>query len=47
MVRERLRIYKQVGVNTLHVSPDGQTLDERVANLARLVDLVKEINAEV
>jgi F420-dependent oxidoreductase-like protein len=46
MVRERLRIYKQVGVNTLHVNPDGQTLDERVANLARLVELVKEINAD-
>ena len=46
MVRERLRMYKQAGVNSLQVNPDGQTLDERVANLARLVELVKEINAE-
>jgi hypothetical protein len=30
----------------LQVDPDGQTLDERLAILARLVELVKEINAE-
>src|SRR6266567_7242814 len=46
MVRDRLRIYRQTGVNTLHVSPDGNTLDERLTTLARLVALVKEIDAE-
>jgi F420-dependent oxidoreductase-like protein len=46
MVRERLRVYKQTGVNTLHVSPDGKTLDARLTTLARLVELVKEINTE-
>jgi len=30
----------------LQVLPDGETLDERLATLARLVELVKEINAE-
>jgi hypothetical protein len=33
-------------VNTLQVNPDGHSLDERLANLARLVELVQEINAE-
>jgi len=46
MVRERLRAHRQAGVNTLQVNPDGQTLDERLATLARLVELVKEIDAE-
>jgi F420-dependent oxidoreductase-like protein len=45
MVRERLRAHRHAGVNTLQVNPDGQTLDERLATLARLVELVKEINA--
>ncbi len=46
MVRERLRIHRHVGVNTLLVNPDGQMLNERLATLARLVELVKEIDAE-
>ncbi len=46
MVRERLRAHRHTGVNTLQVNPDGQTLDERLATLARLVELVNEINAE-
>ena len=31
---------------TLQVNPDGETLDERLATLARLVELVEEINGE-
>jgi alkanesulfonate monooxygenase SsuD/methylene tetrahydromethanopterin reductase-like flavin-dependent oxidoreductase (luciferase family) len=46
MVRERLRAHRYAGVNTLQVNPTGQTLDERLATLARLGELVKEINAE-
>ncbi len=46
MVRERLRAHRRAGVNTLQVNPDGQTLDQRLTTLARLVELVKEINAE-
>src|SRR5579859_694543 len=44
MVRERLRAHRHAGVNTLQVNPDGQTLDERLTTLARLVELVKEID---
>ncbi|HEU5230205.1 MAG TPA: LLM class F420-dependent oxidoreductase [Ktedonobacteraceae bacterium] len=46
MVRERLRIHRRAGVTTLQVSPDGQTLEQRLATLARLVELVKEVDAE-
>ena len=46
MVRELLRAHRRAGVNTLQVIPDGQALDEQLATLARLVELVKEINAE-
>ena len=46
MVRERLRTHRRAGVNTLQVNPEGQSLDERLTTLARLVELVKEIDAE-
>jgi F420-dependent oxidoreductase-like protein len=42
MVRERIHIHRNAGVNTLRVEPDGATLDERLATLARLMELVKE-----
>ncbi len=43
MVRERLRIYQAAGVTTLRVEPEGNTLDERLTTLARLIELVKEV----
>ena len=46
MVRERLRTHRRAGVNTLQVNPEGQSLDERLATLARLVELVREIDAK-
>jgi F420-dependent oxidoreductase-like protein len=42
MVRERLRLYRTAGVNTLRVEPAGEMLEERLETLARLNDLVKE-----
>ncbi len=46
MVRERLRVHRNAGVNTLLVNPDGQTLDERLATLGRLTELVREVQEE-
>lgn len=46
MVRERLRAHRRAGVNTLHVSPAGSTLDERLTTLARLAELIEEVDAE-
>ncbi len=40
MVRDRIRVHRAAGVTTLRVEPDGETLNERLATLGRLVDLV-------
>ncbi|HET8843908.1 MAG TPA: LLM class F420-dependent oxidoreductase [Ktedonobacteraceae bacterium] len=46
MVRERLRVHRRAGVNTVNVAPLGKTLDERLQVLGQLIDLVKEVEAE-
>ena len=46
IVRERLRVYRRAGANTLQVNLDGKTLDERLATLGQVVELVREVNAE-
>ena len=40
MVRDRLALYRDAGIDTLRVEPAGETLDARVATLGRLRDLV-------
>ena len=44
MVRDRIRAYRDAGVTTLRVEPDGATLDARLATLGRLVELVRSLN---
>jgi alkanesulfonate monooxygenase SsuD/methylene tetrahydromethanopterin reductase-like flavin-dependent oxidoreductase (luciferase family) len=46
MVKQRIRAYRDAGVTTLRVEPDSQKVEERVATLGRLVDLVKSVDAE-
>lgn len=46
MVKERIRVYRDAGVTTLRAQPEGKTLGERVETLGRLVQLVREVNAE-
>jgi hypothetical protein len=46
MVRERIRKYRDAGVNTLRLQPDGRTLKERLDTLGRAVDLVREVAKE-
>ena len=43
MVRERLRVWRDAGVNTVRLYPSGDTLDARLTTLARAIDLVHEI----
>ena len=45
-VKDRIRAYRDAGVNTLRLGPTGKTLDERVNTLGRVMDLVHEVNAE-
>ena len=45
-IRRRLREYRDCGVDTLRVGPAGDSLDERIAALGELLDLVADVNAE-
>jgi F420-dependent oxidoreductase-like protein len=43
MVRDRLTLYRDAGIDTLRVEPAGETLDARIATLGRLRDLVRAL----
>jgi F420-dependent oxidoreductase-like protein len=43
MVKDRIRAYRDAGVTTLRVEPDGAMLDARLATLGRLVELVRSL----
>ena len=45
-IRRRLREYRACGVNTLRVGPMGDSLDQRLAGLGQLLELVADVNAE-
>lgn len=46
-VKDRIRAYRDAGVDTLRLGATGKTLDEQVATLGRVMDLVAEVNGEV
>ena len=43
MVRERLRVWRDAGVDTVRMYPAGDTLDDRLATLGRALDLVRSL----
>ncbi len=43
-IRRRLREYRECGIDTLRIGPSGDTIDERVAALGQMVDLVNDVN---
>ena len=45
-VQERLRAYREVGVDTIRVGLRGEDNGERLEQLGRLMDLVAAVNAE-
>ncbi len=45
MVTQRIHTYRDAGITTLRLEPDGETLDERVRTLARAMDLVTAVSA--
>lgn len=45
-IRRRLRMYRDCGVDTLRVGPAGETVDELLECLGRLLELVGEVNRE-
>lgn len=46
MVRERLRVWRDVGVDTVRFCPAGETLDARLATLGRAIDLVRDLDRD-
>lgn len=45
MVRERLRVWQDAGVDTVRLYPAGGTLAEKLATLGRAIDLVRAVSA--
>ncbi|WP_017590127.1 LLM class flavin-dependent oxidoreductase [Nocardiopsis ganjiahuensis] len=45
-VRERLRVWRDAGVDTVRLYPSGKDLRERLATLGRALELVREVDAE-
>lgn len=46
MVRARVRAYRDAGVTTLRLQPEGRSLKERLETLGRALDIVKSVSAE-
>ncbi|WP_369368479.1 LLM class flavin-dependent oxidoreductase [Streptomyces sp. CG4] len=44
MVRERLRVWRAAGVDTVRLYPAGDSLDARLTTLARAIELVREVD---
>jgi hypothetical protein len=47
MVRTRIRAFKDAGVTTLRVAPEGRDLAAKLTTLGRVMDLMRAIDAEV
>ncbi|WP_328603828.1 LLM class flavin-dependent oxidoreductase [Amycolatopsis sp. NBC_00345] len=43
MVRERLRVWRDAGVDTVRLYPSGETLDAKLTTLGRALDLVRQV----
>ena len=44
MVRQRLSVWRDAGVDTVRLYPAGDTLDARLSTLARAIEVVRDIN---
>ena len=45
MVRERLRVWRDAGVDTVRLYPNGETLDAKLTTLGRALDLVRSLRS--
>ncbi|BCI92110.1 hypothetical protein NIIDMKKI_73160 [Mycobacterium kansasii] len=43
MVRARLGVWRDAGVNTVRLYPAGDTLDAKLSTLGRAIELVREV----
>jgi len=47
MVRDRLRLYRNAGITTLRVGVHGNDLDSQLSDVARLIDLVNDVDTSL
>ncbi|MGH3967280.1 MAG: LLM class flavin-dependent oxidoreductase [Mycobacterium sp.] len=45
LVRQRLRVWRDAGVDTVRLYPAGETLDARLSTLARAIGIVHEVSS--
>ena len=45
MVRQRLSVWRDAGVDTVRLYPAGDTLDARLSTLGRAIDIVRDISS--
>jgi alkanesulfonate monooxygenase SsuD/methylene tetrahydromethanopterin reductase-like flavin-dependent oxidoreductase (luciferase family) len=45
-VRGRIRAYRDAGITTLRLQPEGRSVDERLATLAHGLELVRQVDQE-
>ena len=43
-IRERIALYRELGIDVLRVAPAGDTLDAQLETLGRVVDLVRDVS---
>ncbi len=46
MVKQRIRAYRDAGITTIRVEPEGRGLNERLETLGRFMRLLESVNAE-
>lgn len=46
MVKQRMRAYKEAGITTLRLDPEGSDLQQRLTTLGRAMDLLNSVNQE-
>jgi hypothetical protein len=44
MVRQRLSVWRDAGVDTVRLYPAGDTLDARLSTLGRAIEIVRDIS---
>jgi hypothetical protein len=45
-VGARIRAYRDAGITTLRLQPEGATASERLDTLARVLDLVRQVDGQ-
>ena len=47
MVKDRIRLYRDLGISSLKVDLPGETISEKLDSLAKLMELVRSVDSEI